>query len=69
MDELLLGTAESLDAINRLRVIPQQLRAAMDEDIRQWHDEIQENRLNAQEECQKLQEKLAQLCQRIDRYL
>ena len=69
MDELLLGTAESLDAINRLRAIPHQLRATMDEDSRQWHDEIHKNRLNAQEECQKLQAKLSQLCQRIDRYL
>ena len=66
VDELLLGTAESLDAVNRLRAIPQQLRAAMDEDARQWHDEIQEN---AQENRQKLQEKLSQLRQRIDRYL
>ena len=69
VDELLLDTAESLDAINRLRAIPQQLRAAMDEDVRQWHDEIQENRLNARENRQKLQEKLSQLRQRIDRYL
>ena len=69
VDELLLDTAESLDAINRLRAIPQQLRAAMDEDVRQWHDEMQENRLNAQENRQKLQEKLSQLRQRIDRYL
>ena len=69
VDELLLDTAESLDAINRLRAIPQQLRAAMDEDVRQWHDEIQENRLNAQENRQKLQEKLSQLRQQIDRYL
>ena len=53
VDELLLDTAESLDAINRLRAIPQQLRAAMDEDVRQWHDEIQENRLNARENRQK----------------
>ena len=69
VDELLLDTAESLDAINRLRAIPQQLRAAMDEDVRQWHDEIQENRLNARENRQKLQEKLSQLRQQIDRYL
>ena len=65
----MLDTAESLDAINRLRAIPQQLRAAMDEDVRQWHDGIQENRLNAQENRQKLQEKLSQLRQQIDRYL
>ena len=69
VDELLLDTAESLDAINRIRAIPQQLRAAMDEDVRQWHDGIQENRLNAQENRQKLQEKLSQLRQQIDRYL
>ena len=69
VDELLLDTAESLDAINRLRAIPQQLRAAMDEDVRQWHDEVQENRLRAQENREKLQEKLTQLRQRIDRYL
>ena len=69
MDDLLRGTAESLDAINRIRAIPQQLRSAMDEDVRQWHDEVQENRLRAQENRQKLQEKLTQLRQRIDRYL
>ena len=69
MDDLLRGTAESLDTINRIRAIPQQLRAAMDEDVRQWHDEVQENRLRAQENRQKLQEKLTQLRQRIDRYL
>ena len=46
-----------------------QLRAAMDEDVRQWHDEVQENRLRAQENREKLQEKLTQLRQRIDRYL
>ena len=69
MDDLLRGTAESLDAINRIRAIPQQLRSAMDEDVRQWHDEVQENRLRAQENRQKLQEKLTQFRQRIDRYL
>ena len=68
-DGLLRGTAESLDAINRIRAIPQQLRAAMDEDVRQWHDEVQRNRLRAQENRQKMQEKLTQLRQRIDRYL
>ena len=61
-DELLRGTAESLDAINRVRAARDQLRAAMDEDVRQWHDEVQENR-------EKFQEKLTQLRQRIDRYL
>ena len=69
MDDLLRGTAESLDAINRIRAIPQQLRSAMDEDVRQWHDEVQENRLRAQENRQKLQETLTQQRQRIDRYL
>ena len=68
-DELLRGTAEYLDAVNRVRAARDQLRAAMDEDVRQWHDEIQENRLNARENRQKLQEKLSQLRQRIDRYL
>ena len=61
-DELLRGTAEYLDAVNRVRAARDQLRAAMDEDVRQWHDEVQENR-------EKLQEKLTQLRQRIDRYL
>ena len=69
IDELLLETAKSLDAINRLRAIPQQLHAAMDEDVRQWHDETQENRLNSHENHLRLQKKLAQLRQRIDRYL
>ena len=59
----------AVDAINRIRAIPQQLRSAMDEDVRQWHDEVQENRLRAQENRQKLQEKLTQFRQRIDRYL
>ena len=68
-DELLRGTAESLDAINRVRAIPQQLRAAMDEDVRQWHDEVQADRLRAQENRRKMQEKLTRLRQRIDRYL
>ena len=68
-DGLLRGTAESLDAINRVRAARDQLRAAMDEDVRQWHDEVQENRLRAQENREKLQEKLTQLRQRIDRYL
>ena len=61
-DGFLRGTAESLDAINRVRAARDQLRAAMDEDVRQWHDEVQENR-------EKFQEKLTQLRQRIDRYL
>ena len=68
-DEFLRGTAESLDAINRVRAARDQLRAAMDEDVRQWHDEVQENRLRAQENREKFQEKLTQLRQRIDRYL
>ena len=68
-DELLRGTAEYLDAVNRVRAARDQLRAAMDEDVRQWHDEVQENRLRAQENREKLQEKLTQLRQRIDRYL
>ena len=68
-DELLWGTAEYLDAVNRVRAARDQLRAAMDEDVRQWHDEVQENRLRAQENREKLQEKLTQLRQRIDRYL
>ncbi len=68
-DGFLRGTAESLDAINRVRAARDQLRAAMDEDVRQWHDEVQENRLRAQENREKLQEKLTQLRQRIDRYL
>ena len=49
--------------------IPQQLRAAMDEDVRQWQDEILEGRLRAQENRQKMQERLARLRQRMDRYL
>ena len=61
-DGFLRGTVESLDAINRVRAARDQLRAAMDEDVRQWHDEVQENR-------EKFQEKLTQLRQRIDRYL
>ena len=61
-DGFLRGTAESLDAINRVRAARDQLRAAMDEDVRQWHDEVQENR-------EKFQEKLTQFRQRIDRYL
>ena len=68
-DGLLRGTAESLDAINRVRALRDQLRAAMDEDVRQWHDEVQENRLRAQENREKLQKKLTQFRQRIDRYL
>lgn len=68
-DGFLRGTAESLDAINRIRGIPQQLRAAMDEDVRQWQDEILEGRLRAQENRQKMQERLARLRQRMDRYL
>ena len=68
-DGFLRGTAESLDAINRVRAARDQLRAAMDEDVRQWHDEVQENRLRAQENREKFQEKLTQLRQRIDRYL
>lgn len=68
-DGFLRGTAESLDAINRIRSIPQQLRAAMDEDVRQWQDEARENRLRAEEGRQRAKEKLLQLRQRIDRYL
>ena len=68
-DSLLRGTAESLDAINRLRAMPQQLRAAMDEDVRQWHDEVEANRLRGQENRRKVQEKLTALRQRLDRYL
>lgn len=40
---------------------PSSCALPMDEDVRQWHDEIQENRLNARENRQKLQEKLSQL--------
>ena len=68
-DGFLRGTAESLDAINRIRSIPQQLRAAMDEEARQWQDERLEDRLRAQENRQKIQEKLERLRQQMDRYL
>ena len=68
-DELLRGTAASLDTINRLRATRDQLRAAMEEDVRQWQDEVLESRLRAQENRQKMQERITQLRQRIDRYL
>ena len=68
-DELLRDTAKWLDTVNRLRAVREQLRAAMDEDVRQWQDEVRENRLRTQENRRIMQEKLDRLRRRIDRYL